>query len=639
MAYTSEIEKLERRWAENPKGRNFAPLADAYRKAGELDRAIELCHNGLELHPDYVSAHIVLGRCLVDMKNDPGAEGVFRKVLDLDPENILALRMLAELTERNERYDEAVKWIDRLIAADPMNGDAAESSVRVKGKAAQAAAKSTLPMESVPALHQPPAPASPSAEPAPIVSGSAVEPEPIVLGSAAEPPPAPAAEPPPAAPEPVSAASDVVEVEHVEIAEQPTTAMGMPDFQLERASGGHPSPELASPSPELEVFDGAIDFGTVAESTPATEGLQLEEPVLPTAPDAETQLEGLARTQYEGSGLFRVDQSAMPPEGALPEAAPEAPPAPAEPAETLMVDAEFDLEPPANPMADLPLIMPEDVEAPTPPQRISGRQTPAPMERRVSAPLSSPPVPAAVQLSDDDGAADAAALSQAEPVLTETMAELYLHQGHREDARRVYEALLAARPGDPRLQAKLNELSGVVRTPAPAQSGQKVADFLRGILRAKPGSAAPVLGAPDGTTLDQVFAQVPEEESAAVEPAATTPASTLGSPTRMASDAISLDSVFGEETGSHPVSAPAANAAPPAAAKPAGGFSFDEFFSPPASPAESEPPPSPSTASAGAAPRTSAPGTSQRPSARTPRAQEDERDLDHFQEWLKGLKA
>ena len=34
MAASSEIEKLERRYAENPDGRYFAPLADAYRKAG-----------------------------------------------------------------------------------------------------------------------------------------------------------------------------------------------------------------------------------------------------------------------------------------------------------------------------------------------------------------------------------------------------------------------------------------------------------------------------------------------------------------------------------------------------------------------------------------------------------------------------
>ena len=145
MAYTSEIEKLERRFAENPAGRNFAPLADAYRKAGELDRAIELCKSGLERHPDYISAHIVYGRCLMDKKDDASVVAVFQKVLALDPENIIGLKVLAEIAERNGRFEEAVQWLTRLLAADPMNGDAAEALARAKGKAALAV-KTTEPM-------------------------------------------------------------------------------------------------------------------------------------------------------------------------------------------------------------------------------------------------------------------------------------------------------------------------------------------------------------------------------------------------------------------------------------------------------------------------------------------------------------
>jgi cytochrome c-type biogenesis protein CcmH/NrfG len=136
VAYTSEIEKLEARYRENPKGRNFAPLADAYRKAALIDNAIELCQAGLQLHPDYVSGHIVHGRCLVDKKDDSGAEGVFRRVLELDPENILALKVLAEIAERNERFADAAEWLNRLLLADPMNGEAAEGLSRVRGKAA-----------------------------------------------------------------------------------------------------------------------------------------------------------------------------------------------------------------------------------------------------------------------------------------------------------------------------------------------------------------------------------------------------------------------------------------------------------------------------------------------------------------------
>ena len=61
MAYTSEIEKLERRWNENPLGLTFAPYAEALRKAGDHTRALELLEIGLAQHPNYVPAHIVQG--------------------------------------------------------------------------------------------------------------------------------------------------------------------------------------------------------------------------------------------------------------------------------------------------------------------------------------------------------------------------------------------------------------------------------------------------------------------------------------------------------------------------------------------------------------------------------------------------
>src|SRR6185436_10484408 len=100
-------------------------------------------------------------------------------------------------------------------------------------------------------------------------------------------------------------------------------------------------------------------------------------------------------------------------------------------------------------------------------------------------------VPAAVALSDDDGAADTAALSQAEPVLTETMAELYLKQGHQQDALRVYQALLAQRPGDAKLKSKVEQLSSGGKK----RSGVSAQAFLKGIWSGR-GSAPPPPPAP-----------------------------------------------------------------------------------------------------------------------------------------------
>jgi len=512
VAYTSEIEKLEKRWAENPKGRNFAPLADAYRKAGELDRAIELCTAGLERHPDYVSAHIVFGRCLIDQKNDPGASEVFRKVLALDPENVLALKILAEIAERGGRYAEAADWLSRLLSADPMNGDAAEALARAKGRAAQA---------------------TPTPEPvARLVPEAARPPKPN---------------------------RDLV-IEHA--SEEPTS----------------PRLDVKGTPADIETFDGTLDFNAVAHSAAKADGIEVQEEVVLKPQDL--VVEGLAHTQFE-SGIF-----AMPPETAESE---------------------------DEPKIDLPLIMPDDVldEAP-----------PAPPV--VSAPP--PPPPAAVALSDDDGAADTAALSRAEPVLTETMAELYLRQGHQEEALRVYEALLAKRPTDARLRGRVEALAGGGTGEVGRGTGETVQIFLKRILAGRPG--APARAAPAASSpLEDAFAIAHSDAEPSSAPEVVSP----GEATRPATDSISLDQVFGDEgfrsSGAAPEAAP-----PPAAPTPApqdtGGFSFDQFFSPTEQPAGGG-----EVAPATPEPPARSSGGRLRPPV------EDEGDLDQFQAWLRGLKS
>ena len=592
MAYTSEIEKLEARYRENPKGRNFAPLADAYRKAGLIDNAIELCQAGLQLHPDYVSGHIVHGRCLVDKKDDTGAEAVFRKVLDLDPENILALKVLAEISERNDRFDQAVEWLNRLLLADPMNGEAAEGLSRVRGKAAVQPAAPPPAQEPVATMLMEPAPA-----PAP-ETPLLVEHEELQLESAAVPPGAGA---PPSQPR--------LSIEYMEgpfdtaMADAATAAMDRPEFDLERTSEPAMDSTVVAPPGEIETYD-SLDLNQVAPGEVIADGIELEEPGALT-PDAEIQIEGLARTQYEGSGVFRVD---------------DAPPSTAEPSD----------ERPTSPVADLPLIMPDDLEpAPWAAARPSRETEPIEMAAAEAAPTAPPPM----RLPDDDGAADTAALSQAEPVVTETMAELYLRQGHREDALHVYEALLAQRPQDARLRQKVAELSAPPARKRASGSGQSAGAFLKGIMSAKPGAPAPNLSpeppastpsAPSRPSGPTALGTVPEPEVEA-EPAAPAP----GSPTRPASDAISLDSVFGEEGGRGSVPAlpepvPEQSSKLPAAS---GGFSFDDFFGTASAPASGAGKP----AANARPPRPSGGGRSRSP--------EQEEDLDQFQAWLKSLKA
>jgi tetratricopeptide (TPR) repeat protein len=120
----AEIEKLEQKHSDNPEGRYFVPLANDYRKLGNLERAEELLREGIRMHPDYLSARIVLGRCLAERHATAEAIDEFTRVLSVDPQNLIALRTLGELAADEGRSEEALKWYRELLSVDPLNEDA-----------------------------------------------------------------------------------------------------------------------------------------------------------------------------------------------------------------------------------------------------------------------------------------------------------------------------------------------------------------------------------------------------------------------------------------------------------------------------------------------------------------------------------
>ncbi|MFN3476328.1 MAG: tetratricopeptide repeat protein, partial [Candidatus Methylomirabilales bacterium] len=89
---TPEIERHQAKLAKDPTSRAFAQLADAYRKEGLLDEAISICLKGLEQHPNYPSAHVVLGRAYLEKGALQEAEAEFLKVIELTPgDNVVTI--------------------------------------------------------------------------------------------------------------------------------------------------------------------------------------------------------------------------------------------------------------------------------------------------------------------------------------------------------------------------------------------------------------------------------------------------------------------------------------------------------------------------------------------------------------------
>jgi hypothetical protein len=194
--------------------------------------------------------------------------------------------------------------------------------------------------------------------------------------------------------------------------------------------------------------------------------------------------------------------------------------------------------------------------------------------------------------------------SESDAFATETMAKLYLSQGHFESALGIYRTLSAKQPDDESLRRQIEEIEDRVQrrrreptppTPietspmdsAPSDDENEFAeptsragvptmrDFLLGIIRRGAPSAAPTAaGAPNGGTIDALFDEgdalgddlVAADTLAQAFAPETERDPLVGRPAREASNELSLDRVFRQPTPAH------------AGEASTGGFSFDQFF-------------------------------------------------------------
>lgn len=97
MSETPRIEELKRRVQSDPASIAFAALSEEYRRAGRFEECIAICTAGLLRHPAYLSAHVTLGRALIEVGRLEDAREELEHVLRLAPENLAAIRGLAEI--------------------------------------------------------------------------------------------------------------------------------------------------------------------------------------------------------------------------------------------------------------------------------------------------------------------------------------------------------------------------------------------------------------------------------------------------------------------------------------------------------------------------------------------------------------
>ena len=123
MPGARRIEDLRRRIQEDPASIAFAQLAEEYRRAGDLTGAVDVCRAGLERHPAYGSARVTLGRALLELGALDEARLELTQVLASAPENLAALRGVADIHRQQGRLADALSLFRKALQLAPNDPD------------------------------------------------------------------------------------------------------------------------------------------------------------------------------------------------------------------------------------------------------------------------------------------------------------------------------------------------------------------------------------------------------------------------------------------------------------------------------------------------------------------------------------
>src|SRR5687768_15463473 len=107
--------ELRRRVQTDPASIAFAQLAEECRRQGSNEEAVEICRAGLSRNPGYLSARVTLGRALIELGQLDAAKAELDIVVAGVPDNLAAIRGLAEILQRRGQMREALQYYKRAL--------------------------------------------------------------------------------------------------------------------------------------------------------------------------------------------------------------------------------------------------------------------------------------------------------------------------------------------------------------------------------------------------------------------------------------------------------------------------------------------------------------------------------------------
>jgi tetratricopeptide (TPR) repeat protein len=465
------LRELQEKFEENPR-RYFAPLANEYRKGGQPKRAIEICRSQLAQMPGHMSGQIVYGQSLYECGEFEEAKQVFERALALDPENLIALRSLGDMSLQSGNTVDARKWYVRLLDADPH--DPAVIALVSEIDASADARPVPTPQE-IPGIDE-----DAGDQAIPFIADAGGSP----VGSESSPAAGESASSVLlVAPESEQRAQATETDRHSEVTSAPEgVAPSAPAAAPSTAAAAH---SAAAAAPEPIVASAPETPPRAVSGTTPPAGLERHYPVEPSAAELPAD-PGMPDQGLGAEGLQSKRQDELTGAEGLRGSEPEQPPEP--------VGAEgLRGKPVPTPLAGARGSRSDDEDA-----------------------LESwtPPPGATVHERKESRKADRLFVGPGpEPFVNETMAQLYLQQGYRQLALRVYYQLAEARPNDQVLKDRIAEIEAadLAAHPDAAVHGRKEA--------ASETSAAPRVSTRDPSVESPAF----RDESVDSPPASQAP--------------------------------------------------------------------------------------------------------------------
>jgi tetratricopeptide (TPR) repeat protein len=127
----------------DPSSIAFAQLGEELRRAGANEEAIDVCQTGLARHPGYLSARVTLGRALLELGQLDDAHVELSVVVENAPDNLAAIRGMAEIHQRRGELPDALVYYRRALELARHDPELEETVERIQKEVAPPAASET----------------------------------------------------------------------------------------------------------------------------------------------------------------------------------------------------------------------------------------------------------------------------------------------------------------------------------------------------------------------------------------------------------------------------------------------------------------------------------------------------------------